>query len=85
MTCELTVIAAEGNKTPQLQLTVKLGMSAPDSHRPSRRHWQLLLTAGARPPDPPAARSFPAGETRPVSIKGEKTKRRTHLRNALHM
>lgn len=76
MTCEPTVIAAGGNKTPQLQLTVNSVMNAPDSHQPSRRHWQLPLTPGARPPDPPAASRFPAGETQPASIKGEKMEKK---------
>lgn len=72
MTCESAVIAAGGNKTPQLQVAVNLVLNAPDSRRPSRRHWQQPLTPGARPPDPPAGRLFPAGETQPASIKEEK-------------
>lgn len=51
-------------------------MNAPDSRRPSRRCRQLLLTPGAGPPDPLAACRFPAGETQPASIRGEKTKKK---------
>lgn len=76
MTSEPTVIAAGGNKTPQLQLTVNLVMNAPDSRRPSRRHWQQPLTPGARHPIPQQPAVFQQVKLNLPPLKGRKREKK---------